>query len=139
MPIVVVATVWEQTETMSLPSVPEESELFGLAVTEWVMAHVPTPILIVSASLNRGEVFQTYDALAAGAVDVLDKPTGGEVDNQWEVDLVSALRMVSKIRVITHLRGRRNTPSPTRPATRRTASSSCSSSDRARAAAPTKI
>src|ERR671929_170660 len=49
----------------------------GLAATEYIMAHCPTPILIVSASTNRGEVFKTYEALAAGAVDVLDKPTGG--------------------------------------------------------------
>ena len=48
----------------------------GLAATEYIMAHCPTPILIVSASINRGELFRTYDALAAGAVDVLEKPTG---------------------------------------------------------------
>src|SRR5689334_9132464 len=40
----------------------------GLEVTEQVMAHFPTPILIVSASVDRGEVFKTCDALAAGAV-----------------------------------------------------------------------
>src|SRR5687767_4029832 len=51
----------------------------GLAVTEYVMAHQPTPILIVSASVNRGELFKTYEALAAGALETLDKPTGLEV------------------------------------------------------------
>ena len=45
---------------------------------------VPTPILIVSASTNRGELFKTYDALAAGAVDVLEKPRGDEPDGEWE-------------------------------------------------------
>ena len=45
----------------------------GLAATEYIMAHCPTPILIVSASINRGELFRTYEALAAGAVDVLDE------------------------------------------------------------------
>src|SRR5579862_1407750 len=45
--------------------------LDGLAATERIMALFPTPILIVSASFNRAEVFHTYDALAAGAVDVL--------------------------------------------------------------------
>jgi two-component system chemotaxis response regulator CheB len=44
----------------------------GLAATEYIMAHFPTPILIVSASTNRGELYKTYEALAAGAVDVLD-------------------------------------------------------------------
>ena len=44
----------------------------GLTATEYIMAYMPTPILIVSASTNRGELFKTYDALAAGAVDVLE-------------------------------------------------------------------
>src|SRR5471032_2594408 len=35
----------------------------GLAVTEYVMAYCPTPILIVSSSTNRGELFKTYEAL----------------------------------------------------------------------------
>ena len=78
----------------------------GLAATEYIMAYCPTPILIVSASTNRGEVFRTYDALAAGAVDVLDKPLGDEPDEAWERRLVAAVRMVAKIRVITHPRGR---------------------------------
>ena len=44
----------------------------GLGATEYIMAHFPTPILIVSSSTNRGELFKTYEALAAGAVDVLE-------------------------------------------------------------------
>src|SRR6266403_2598136 len=50
----------------------------GVAVTEYVMAYCPTPILIVSSSTNRGEIYKTYDALAAGALDVLDKPNGDD-------------------------------------------------------------
>jgi two-component system, chemotaxis family, protein-glutamate methylesterase/glutaminase len=65
--------------------------LDGLAATEHIMAHHPTPILIVSASLNRGEVFRTYEALAAGAVDVLDKPSGEEPDAEWDRRFVAAL------------------------------------------------
>lgn len=75
----------------------------GLAATEYIMAHVPTPILIVSASINRGELFKTYDALAAGAVDVLDKPTGNEGED-WEARFLAAVRIVSKVKVITHPR-----------------------------------
>src|ERR671936_22731 len=56
----------------------------GLAATEYIMAHCPTPILIVSSSTNRGEVFKTFEALAAGAVDVLEKPTGDQPDGHWE-------------------------------------------------------
>ncbi len=78
----------------------------GLAATEYIMAHQPTPILIVSASINRGELFKIYDALAAGAVDVLEKPTGEEPDGVWERGLLSAVKLVAKIKVITHPRAR---------------------------------
>ncbi|HWF84780.1 MAG TPA: response regulator, partial [Vicinamibacterales bacterium] len=56
----------------------------GLSATEYIMAHHPTPILIVSSSMNRGDLFKTYEALAAGAVDVLEKPSGDEEDGVWE-------------------------------------------------------
>lgn len=94
----------------------------GVAATEYIMAYCPTPILIVSASTQRGELFRTYDALAAGAVDVLDKPLGDELDEEWEGRLVAAVRMASRIRVITHPRarlghlGRANPTTPPAPA-----------------------
>ncbi|HWZ42132.1 MAG TPA: chemotaxis-specific protein-glutamate methyltransferase CheB [Candidatus Saccharimonadales bacterium] len=78
----------------------------GLAVTEYVMAYCPTPILIVSASTNRGELFRTYDALNAGAVDVLEKPTGMSSDGVWEQKLVAVVKTVARVKVITHLRGK---------------------------------
>ena len=81
----------------------------GLAATEYIMAHCPTPILIVSASTNRGELYRTYEALAAGAVDVLDKPLGDEPDGAWEQALVATVKLVSRIRVITHPRARLRT------------------------------
>jgi two-component system, chemotaxis family, protein-glutamate methylesterase/glutaminase len=78
----------------------------GLGATEYIMAHCPTPILVVSSSTNRGELFKTYEALAAGAVDVLEKPAGGEPDGHWEARFVAAIKLTSRIRVITHLRAR---------------------------------
>ncbi|HEY4186520.1 MAG TPA: chemotaxis-specific protein-glutamate methyltransferase CheB [Polyangia bacterium] len=82
----------------------------GLAATEYIMAHCPTPILVVSASTNRGELFRTYEALSAGAVDVLEKPRGDEPDGVWEEKFLGLLKLVSRIRVITHLRGRQLQP-----------------------------
>jgi two-component system chemotaxis response regulator CheB len=78
----------------------------GLAATEYIMAHCPTPILIVSASTNRGELFKTYDALAAGAVDVLEKPSGSDTSGNWEERFLSTVKLVSRIKVITHVRGK---------------------------------
>jgi two-component system chemotaxis response regulator CheB len=78
----------------------------GLAATEYIMAHWPTPILVVSASDNRGELFKTYDALAAGAVDAIEKPNGDPLDDGWDKRLVARVKLVARIRVITHPRGR---------------------------------
>jgi two-component system chemotaxis response regulator CheB len=80
----------------------------GLTATEYIMAYMPTPILIVSASVNRGELFKTYDALAAGAVDVLEKPRVDDVDATWERRFVAAVKLIASIKVITHLRARRS-------------------------------
>ena len=92
----------------------------GLAATEYIMAYCPTPILIVSASTNRGELFRTYDALAAGAVDALDKPLGDDRDEDWERRIVATVKLVSRIKVITHPRARLRTfnhpAAPARPA-----------------------
>ncbi len=78
----------------------------GLAATEYIMAHCPTPILIVSSSTNRGELHRTYDALAAGAVDVLEKPTGHEAPGEWEARFLAAVKRTARIKVITHPRAR---------------------------------
>lgn len=80
--------------------------LTGLDVTERVMGFHPTPILIVSASVNRGEALRTFDALTAGAVDVLEKPRAGEDLDAWGARLVDAVKLVARIKVVTHVRGR---------------------------------
>jgi two-component system chemotaxis response regulator CheB len=87
------------TMDMMLPT------MSGLVATEHIMAEFPTPILVVS-SADRRELFSTYNALAAGAVDVLEKPRGDDSDAGWARRLCSAVRMVSRIRVITHPRAR---------------------------------
>jgi two-component system, chemotaxis family, protein-glutamate methylesterase/glutaminase len=80
----------------------------GLAATEYIMAYLPTPILIVSSSLNRGEIFKTYDALAAGAVDVYEKPSGEDIEAGWGQRFTQTVRLIARIKVITHPRARLN-------------------------------
>jgi two-component system, chemotaxis family, protein-glutamate methylesterase/glutaminase len=79
-------------------------DMTGLHATEHIMAHNPTPILVVSSSFNRGELFDTYSALQAGAVDAIEKPRPDDVG--WEARFVGAVRMVARIKVITHPRAR---------------------------------
>ena len=101
------------TMDMMLPT------MSGLVATEHIMAEHPTPILVVS-SADRRELFSTYNALAAGAVDVLEKPRGDASDADWGRRLCAAVRLVSRIRVITHPRarldGRRSTAPESPPA-----------------------
>src|ERR1700716_720908 len=78
----------------------------GLSATEYIMAHCPTPILVLSASTNRGELFKIYDAQAAGAGDVLEKPAGTEAEGVWERRFLSTVKLIARIRVITHPRAR---------------------------------
>jgi two-component system chemotaxis response regulator CheB len=87
------------TMDMMLPT------MSGLVATEHIMAEFPTPILVVS-SADRQELFSTYNALAAGAVDVMEKPRGDDSDAGWARRLCSTVRLVSRIRVITHPRAR---------------------------------
>jgi two-component system, chemotaxis family, protein-glutamate methylesterase/glutaminase len=86
----------------------------GLTVTEHVMAFCPTPILIVSSSLQRGEALRTFDALSAGAVDVLEKPVADDDSDSWDRQFVAAVKLVARIKVITHLR-RKLRPKPASP------------------------
>jgi HPt (histidine-containing phosphotransfer) domain-containing protein len=83
--------------------------------------------IVVEGSVNRGELLKTYDALAAGAVDVFEKPGGAETLEEWERWFCAAVKMVSRIKVITHPRGRLATfarpvtdavPTPSRSASR---------------------
>lgn len=76
----------------------------GVAVTERVMAYCPTPILIVSSSFNRGDVVRTIEALAAGAVEVIEKPSGREPEGVWERAFLQAVKLAARIKVIHHVR-----------------------------------
>jgi two-component system, chemotaxis family, protein-glutamate methylesterase/glutaminase len=85
----------------------------GLGATEWIMAHCPTPIIILSGSMagapfdaGRGEVLRSYDAIAAGAVDVIPRPIQASSDGSWEERLRFVARVASRIKVMTHVRAR---------------------------------
>lgn len=84
----------------------------GLATTEHLMAYCPTPILVLTASLASYEVDITFKMLGAGALEVVEKPRGGDARSIEHAarDLVQRVKILSRVRVVTHLRGRRRTP-----------------------------
>ncbi|MDT7540074.1 MAG: two-component system, chemotaxis family, protein-glutamate methylesterase/glutaminase [Actinomycetota bacterium] len=80
----------------------------GVEAIERIMASCATPILVYSAFVAGEDSENALEALSAGAVDVLAKPgpqDTGTLDEYAET-LRTRLRMVSRIRVITHPRGR---------------------------------
>ncbi|MGC9041197.1 MAG: chemotaxis-specific protein-glutamate methyltransferase CheB [Roseiflexus sp.] len=91
----------------------------GVATTEHLMAYCPTPILVLTASLASYEMDITFKMLGAGALEVVEKPHGSDARALEHAarDLVRRVKILSRVKVVTHLRGRRRTPGndPTAP------------------------
>src|SRR5215510_12739107 len=83
----------------------------GLATTEHLMAYCPTPILVLTASLASHEVDITFRMLDAGALEVIEKPRGETplAIERAGFDLIRRIKTLSRVKVVTHLRGRRKT------------------------------
>lgn len=81
----------------------------GAQTTEHIMAYYPTPILVLTASLSRFDVDITFKMLGLGALDVMEKPSSGDPAGleRARLDLIRRVKMLSRVRVVTHLRGRR--------------------------------
>lgn len=81
----------------------------GLATTEHLMAVCPTPILVLTASLGHSDVDITFKMLGAGALDVVEKPKGNDplALERRAHDLIRRVKLLSRVKVVRHLRGRR--------------------------------
>lgn len=80
----------------------------GIEAIERIMAVRPTPILVYSAFVDGDDRSNATAALAAGAVDVMEKP-GAEGPGKLHEDadaLRRRLRLVGRVKVITHPRAR---------------------------------
>jgi len=79
---------------------------------EQVMAHAPTPILVLSPRIYDRHSASAVEALVSGALDALPRPV------RWTPELGAELRhtlhQISKVQVIRHPRGNRT--ATTRPA-----------------------
>ena len=92
----------------------------GIEAIERIMATRPTPILVYSAFVNGEDRENAAAALAAGAVDIMEKPRpddSGRLDDYAD-QLRRRLRVAGRIKVITHPRGRLG-GSPAQLSTRR--------------------
>ncbi len=80
----------------------------GLEATERIMAFHPTPILVVSSSVHGEGIGRAFEALAAGALEVVKKPEPADWADMERIggDLIRKAKILAKVRVITHVRGR---------------------------------
>lgn len=80
----------------------------GLSAIEHIMAYNPVPVLVVSSVVDKENTANAARALGAGAVDVISKPTPKTLDefNDVAADLRAKIKLLSRVRVITHPRAR---------------------------------
>lgn len=81
----------------------------GVETTRQIMAYHPTPILVLTAAASGSDVDITFRMLGAGALDVMEKPRLGDAEavEGCRRALLRKVRLLSRVRVVTHLRGRR--------------------------------
>jgi two-component system chemotaxis response regulator CheB len=77
-------------------------KLNGVLATRQIMAETPTPIVVVSSSVEKRDIGLAFDALQAGAVTVLEKPPGP--DNPRHAlairELLKTLRVMAQVKVV---------------------------------------
>lgn len=79
----------------------------GLEATSRIMAHHPTPVLFFSSYFDQEGMHSRFDALAAGALDVVEKPTLVP-DDQWTAQagaLARKVKSLARVPVVAHIRG----------------------------------
>jgi two-component system chemotaxis response regulator CheB len=74
----------------------------GLTAIQQIMAYHPTPILVVTSSSEAGVA---YKAISNGALEVMQKPELTLSPAEWQ-GFVQRVKLLSKVKVITHVRGR---------------------------------
>ena len=73
----------------------------GLEFTKQVMAYCPTPILILSNSVQKDDVENIYEVMKAGAVDVMAKPQTALGSNTESIqnELIIKIRVLASKKV----------------------------------------
>lgn len=77
----------------------------GVKATSKIMAFCPTPIILLTVSTDTACMKNAFEALACGASEVCEKPVAA---NKNTDDFLKLVKLVSKVKVITHLAGKHN-------------------------------
>ncbi len=72
----------------------------GIETTRTLMESNPLPIIVVSSVLNQKEVNLTFQALAAGALGVVDKPTSALPSSESGRRLLQMVKAMAEVKVV---------------------------------------
>jgi two-component system chemotaxis response regulator CheB len=86
-------------------------ELDGFEATKRIMIETPTPIIIITASLDVNDVRVSMEALRVGALALMDKPALGDPDFEAATArMVSTVKAMAGVKVVRHWAPRASTP-----------------------------
>lgn len=73
----------------------------GLSAIELIMAQFPTPILVLSATMDDREVNYAFTAIRMGALDVMEKPrSNGLNEGTFGPRITEKVRLLARVRVV---------------------------------------
>jgi two-component system, chemotaxis family, protein-glutamate methylesterase/glutaminase len=72
-------------------------DMDGLEATRRIMAANPTPILIITAHENAPELKLVFNAMKAGALEVMNKCAVDD-DDAWKRELIIKIKTLAKVR-----------------------------------------
>ncbi len=74
----------------------------GITAIEEIMAKFPTPILVLSATMDDREVNHAFTAIKKGALDVMEKPQlmAGNYGESFEARIIEKARIFARVKVI---------------------------------------
>lgn len=104
---------WEVPDVITMDIVMPKMD--GFETTRRIMQTTPIPIIIVSANFTREDVNKSFQAITAGALDILEKP-GGPDDPNFAIlakAILTAIKTVAGAKLITRRFTTKISPTPT--------------------------
>jgi two-component system chemotaxis response regulator CheB len=77
----------------------------GFQATRLIMTENPTPILVVSSSVHAEDLRISFNAIQAGALDIMEKPRGNLAGDYYHLgqEIIRKVKLIAGIRVFRHL------------------------------------
>ncbi len=77
----------------------------GFQATRLIMTENPTPILVVSSSVHAEDLRISFNAIQAGALDIMEKPRGNLAGDYYHLgqEIIRRVKLIAGIRVFRHL------------------------------------